>query len=114
MYLLTTRYSIKGTYIGPAIFALMAKTLSTQNSIGDEFKIYPTVLTADKGVDIISNKTAINHVEIYAINGAIMSSLELESRNQAKITVSKLASGIYFLVINGNRTDSFKFPDKII
>jgi hypothetical protein len=43
-----------------------------------------------------------------------MSSLELESRNQAKITVSKLASGIYFLVINGNRTDSFKFPDKII
>jgi hypothetical protein len=105
----------KGTYIRPAIFALMAQeTLSTQNSIGDEFKIYPTVLTADKGIDIISNKTAINHVEIYAINGAIMSSLELESRNQAKITVSKLASGIYFLVINGNRTDSFKFPDKII
>jgi hypothetical protein len=29
------------------------ETLSTQNSIGDEFKIYPTVLTADKGLTLL-------------------------------------------------------------
>jgi hypothetical protein len=100
----------KGTYTGPGIYALMVQqTLSTQNLNAVEFKIYPTVLSADRAITIISNKTAINHIDVYAINGALMSSLKLESSNQAKIVVSKLASGMYFLVINGNRTDSFKF-----
>lgn len=100
----------KGTYTGPGTYALMVQqTLSTQNVNADEFKIYPTVLSADKAITIISNKTAINHIDVYSINGALMSSLKLESSNQAKIAVSKLASGMYFLVINGNRTDSYKF-----
>jgi hypothetical protein len=102
--------TFKGTYTGSGTYAIMVQeTLSTKNSIADEFKIYPTVLTADKGINIISSKKTIDHVDIYAINGTLISSLELESRNQAKIAVSKLTSGMYFLVINGNRTDSFKF-----
>jgi hypothetical protein len=35
-------------------------------------------------MNIISTKTAIDHLDINAINGALMSSLELESRSQAK------------------------------
>jgi hypothetical protein len=62
--------------------------------IADEFKIYP-VLSADKAINIISNKTAIDHVDIYAINGALMSSLELESRNKAQIAVSKLTRNVF-------------------
>jgi Zn-dependent metalloprotease len=100
----------KGTYTGPGTYALMVqKTLSIQNVTLDEFKIYPTVLSADKSITIISNKTAIDYIDIYAINGALVSSMKLESSNQAKVAVSKLASGMYFLVINGNRTDSHKF-----
>jgi hypothetical protein len=100
----------KGTYTGSGTYALMVEeTLSTQSVNADEFKIYPTVLTADKAINIISNKTAIDHVDIYAINGTLMSSLELESRNKAQVAVSKLTSGMYFLVINSNRTDSYKF-----
>jgi Zn-dependent metalloprotease len=102
--------TFKGTYTGSGTFALMVQEmLSTQNFNTDEFKIYPTVLTADKAINIISNKTAIDHIDIYAINGALISSMKLESSNLAKIPVSKLASGMYFLVINGNRTDTFKF-----
>jgi hypothetical protein len=81
---------------------MVQETLSTKCN-ADEFKIYPTVLTADKAINIISNKTAIDHVDIYAINGALMSSLELESRNKAQVAVSKLTSGMYFLVINSNQ-----------
>jgi hypothetical protein len=55
-------------------------------------KIYPTVLSTDKAINIISNKTAIDHVDIYAINGALISSMELESRNKAQVAVSKLTS----------------------
>jgi hypothetical protein len=100
----------KGTYTGSATYALMVQeTLSARSVTSDEFRIYPTVLSADKSINIIGNKTVIDHVDIYAINGTLISSLELESRNQAKIAVSKLTSGMYFLVINDNRTDSFKF-----
>jgi Zn-dependent metalloprotease len=100
----------KGTYTGPGTFALMVQeTLSTQNVDATEFKIYPTVLTADKAITIISNKTPIDHIEIYSVNGVLVSSLTLESRNQANVAVRKLASGMYFLVINNNRTNTFKF-----
>jgi hypothetical protein len=54
---------------------MVEETLSTQSVNADEFKIYP-VLTADKAINIISNKTAIDHVDIYAINGTLMRSLE--------------------------------------
>jgi len=100
----------KGTHTGTGTFALVTgTTLSTESVSEDEFKIYPTVLSADESITIISNKTAIDHIDIYAINGALVSSMKLESSNQAKVAVSKLASGMYFLVINGNRTDSYKF-----
>jgi Zn-dependent metalloprotease len=102
--------TFKGTYTGSGTYALMVQEmLSTPNFNTDEFKIYPTVLTADKAINIISNKTAIDHIDIYAINGALVSSMKLESSNRATVAVSKLASGMYFLVINGNRTDTFKF-----
>jgi Zn-dependent metalloprotease len=100
----------KGSYTGSGTFALVTQeTLSTNNFNTDEFKIYPTVLSADGGITIISNKTAIDHVDIYNVNGVLVSSLKLESRNQVMVPVAKLASGMYFLVVNGNRTDTFKF-----
>jgi hypothetical protein len=75
----------KVTYTGSGTFALMAQeTFSTQINIVDEFRIYPTVLSANNAMNIISIRTAIDHLDINAINGALMSSLELESRSQAK------------------------------
>jgi hypothetical protein len=51
------------------------------------------VLTADKAINIIIVNG--DHVDIYAINGTLMSSLELRSRNKAQVAVSKLTSGMY-------------------
>ncbi|RTZ08230.1 T9SS type A sorting domain-containing protein [Flavobacterium bomense] len=100
----------KGNHTGSGTFALVTQaTLSTQKINGEEFKIYPTVLSADKVITISSARTPIDRVDIYTLNGGLISALQLESSNEAKIPVSKLSSGMYFLVINGNKSDTFKF-----
>jgi hypothetical protein len=53
------------------------------------------VLTTDKAITIISNKTAIDRVAIYSTNGVLINSFKLESSSQAKVAVSELTSGMY-------------------
>lgn len=86
----------KGTQTGSGMFALVTReTFSTKNIKGNEFKIYPTVLTTDKAITIISNKTAIDRVAIYSTNEVLIKSFKLESSSQAKVAVSELTSGMY-------------------
>jgi hypothetical protein len=64
----------KVTYTGSGTFALMAQETFLHNIV-DEFKIYPTVLSNNAMNEHYSTKTAIDHLDINAINGALMSSL---------------------------------------
>ena len=107
----TQQYSTyKGTHTGFGTFALQSQErLSNQEFNTSAFKIYPTLVTNDKVITIFSSGTAVNQVEIYTINGVLTNSLKLDNLNTAKIPVNKLATGMYFLTINGNKSDTFKF-----
>lgn len=86
----------KASHRGSGIFALVTReTLSTKKIKSNEFKVSPMVLTTDKAITIISNKTAIDRVAIYSTNGVLINSFKLESSSQAKVAVSELTSGMY-------------------
>jgi hypothetical protein len=48
---------------------MVEETLSTQSVNADEFKIYPTVLTADKAINIINKRQSTMLIFILHRNG---------------------------------------------
>lgn len=101
--------SYKGTFTGNSVFALFSsQTLSTGTVEVNNFSVYPTIIDNNSDIHIVNTKVKIESVDIYSINGVL-----LESRtgggNEISIPLSQYASGMYFITINKNKTNSYKY-----
>ncbi|ARV05370.1 hypothetical protein BTO04_01090 [Polaribacter sp. SA4-10] len=103
--------SFKGTFTGGnGIFALISQeTLATTSSNVSQFNVFPTLINNSESVNITNSETFIEKVDIYSINGKLVKSFDFNSKYNVEITMSKLSSGMYFLNINKDRSNTHKF-----
>ena len=56
-----------------------------------------------------NSKTGIEKVDIYSINGKLVKSFDFNGKYTVAIPMSKLSSGMYFLNINKDKSNTHKF-----
>tara|TARA_B110000902_G_C14294279_1_gene582487 strand:- start:6704 stop:10513 length:3810 start_codon:yes stop_codon:yes gene_type:complete len=103
--------SFKGTFMGNGVIALVStsETLATANFNVSQFNVFPTLINNSESVHITNSKTGIEKVDIYSINGKLVKSFDFNGKYTVAIPMSKLSSGMYFLNINKDKSNTHKF-----
>jgi Zn-dependent metalloprotease len=103
--------SYKGTFTGNGVIGLVStsETLAATSFNVSQFNVFPTVINNSEIVHITNSKTFIEKVDIYSINGKLVKSFDFNSKYTVSVPVTKLSSGMYFLNINKDRSNTHKF-----
>jgi Zn-dependent metalloprotease len=103
--------SYKGTFTGNGVIGLVSttETLAATSFNVSQFNVFPTLINNSESVNITNSKTFIEKVDIYSINGKLVKSFDFNSKYNVSIPVTKLSSGMYFLNINKDRSNTHKF-----
>ncbi|NNK40305.1 MAG: T9SS type A sorting domain-containing protein [Winogradskyella sp.] len=102
--------SYKGTFTGNSVFALFSsQTLSSGSLDFNSFNVYPTIVNSNSDIHIVNSKVNIESIDIYAINGVLLESRFFSGTNEISIPLTQYASGMYFMTINKNKANSYKF-----
>ena len=84
-------------------------TLSVENFEASSFSIFPNPAN---NILNIEGEIVIKSVTVYDINGRLLNTITSKSK-KAKLDVSNLSQGLYFLeIISGNKKESLKFIKK--
>ena len=97
---------------GPDYLSVVDYSVSTIDDIATKIsRIYPNPSSTDINIDILDSMTEVK-VAIYTTQG-IMVKNQIINKNQPKIDVEDLQTGIYFIQISeGNRQEVYKFIKK--
>ena len=103
--------SFKGRFSGGSgtLALVNQETLSNQNLKFSDFKVFPTVLKNSESLTVRNSKTFINSISIYSINGQLIKAFTFNQKNDVRIPIGKLSSGMYFMQINKDKANTQKF-----
>jgi hypothetical protein len=103
--------SFKGTFTGGnGTFALITQDVLAISSFNESlFNVFPTLINSFESLQITNSKTFIEKVDIYSISGKLVKSFDFNSKYNVSIPVTQLSSGMYFLNINKDRSNTHKF-----
>ena len=103
--------SFKGRFSGGSgTLALVSQeTLSNQNFKFSNFEVFPTLLKNSESLTVRNSKTFINSISIYSVNGQLIKAFTFNQKNDVRIPIGKLSSGMYFMQINNEKGNTQKF-----
>jgi Zn-dependent metalloprotease len=102
--------TFKGTFTGDGTFALVSQqTLNNKSFNSSEFTVFPTLINNSENVNITNSKIYIEKVAIYSITGKLVKSFEFNNMYNVTVPISRLSSGMYFMKINDDKINSYKF-----
>ncbi|NNE32729.1 MAG: T9SS type A sorting domain-containing protein [Winogradskyella sp.] len=102
--------SYKGTFTGNSVFGLISlEVLSVEQASNNTFNVYPTIVDNGTVINIVDTKASVETVDIYSVTGRLVQSIEVSSQSNIAIPINQYASGMYFLTINKNKANTYKF-----
>jgi hypothetical protein len=83
--------------------------LASNNFNISDFKVFPTVFNNFESLTIQNSKILIDKVTIYSITGQVVKAFTFSNKNDVRIPLDKLSTGIYFMHINNEKANVHTF-----
>ena len=100
----------KAQFTGFSTFSVAegGNILSTENFVTNNSVLYPSVIRTGENINISGN-LPITSAKIFDVRGALVQTEKFQGTNTVTFATTALKSGLYFVILNEDKTKVFKF-----